>query len=304
MVWSMDEIKQYENLFKGREILFIMPELSTGGAERVMVTIIKYLDRANYTPTLMLLNRGENLLDLEEIGCKVEVIDLKVKRARYSPLALITAIKKADPDTVISTLGYLNEMLSVMLPFLPKSIHFIARESSVPSLRNQADLHSKLHNWIYKRYMKRFDMIVCQSNEMFDDLSIEYGIPNQQMVIIDNPVDTEYIRRKSKEECLELVAEKSNIVAVGSLKKVKNYKLLIEEAALSDSNSKYWIIGEGEERCNLEALISDKGLEGKVILLGHQKNPWKYMAKADQFWQKSHWEGNSNALKEWGTIKT
>ena len=74
----MDEIKQYENLFKGRKILFIMPELSTGGAERVMVTIIKYLDRANYTPSLMLLNRGENLLDLEEIGCKVEVIDFTI----------------------------------------------------------------------------------------------------------------------------------------------------------------------------------------------------------------------------------
>jgi len=295
----MDEIKQYEKLFRGRNILFIMPSLSSGGAERVMVTIIKHLNRNLYTPKLMVLNRGKNFLDLEEIGCEVEVIDLKLRRARYAPLTLMSAIKKAKPDTVISTLGYLNEILSVVLPILPKSIHFIARESSVPSLRNEADSKSKLHHWIYKRFMKRFDSIVCQSQEMFEDLNSVYGIPSGQMVVIDNPIDEEYILRKSKEECFELLSEFHNILAVGSLKKVKNYNLLIEEATLSSSNNKYWIVGEGEERNNLEALISEKGIEDKVILLGHQNNPWKFMANANEFWQKSHWEGNSNALKEW-----
>jgi glycosyltransferase involved in cell wall biosynthesis len=286
-------------LFKGRKVLFIMPALSTGGAERVMVTIIKHLNRELFSPTLMVLNRGKNVLDLEDIGCKVDVIDLKVKRARYAPMTLISAIKKADPDTVISTLGYLNEILSIVLPILPKKIHFIARESSVPSLRNKADSKSKLHNFIYRRFMKRFNTIVCQSAEMLEDLNSEYRIPKTQMVVIDNPLDAEYIYRKSKEECLEMNKEAHNILAVGSLKKVKNYNLLIEEATLSSSNNKYWIVGEGEERNNLEALISEKGIEDKVILLGHQNNPWKFMANANEFWQKSHWEGNSNALKEW-----
>ena len=302
MAPTMDEIKQYEKLFKGRKVLFIMPALSTGGAERVMVTIIKHLNRELFSPRLMVLNRGKNVLDLEDIGCKVDVIDLKVKRARYAPLNLIFAIKKADPDTVISTLGYLNEILSVVLPILPKKIHFIARESSVPSLRNKADSKSKLHDFIYRRFIKRFNTIVCQSTEMLEDLNGEYGIPKSQMVVIDNPLDAEYIQRKSKEECLEMNKEAHNILAVGSLKKVKNYSLLIEEATLSSSNNKYWIVGEGEERNNLEAVISEKGIEDKVILLGHQNNPWKFMANANEFWQKSHWEGNSNAKKEWGVI--
>ncbi len=303
MAPTMDEIKQYEKLFRGRKVLFIMPSLSTGGAERVMVTIIKHLNKAIFTPKLLVLNRGENDLDLAEIGCEVEVIDLKLKRARFAPLALISAIKKEEPHTVISTLGYLNEIISIVLPFLPKKMHFIARESSIPSLRNNADSFSKLHHWIYQRYMRRFNTIVCQSEEMFEDLKKVYGIPKNQLVIIDNPLDQEYILRKSKEECSELKVEEHNILAVGSLKEVKNYNLLIEEATASNTNNMYWIIGEGDERENLEALILANGLKRRVVLLGHQTNPWKFMANADEFWQKSHWEGNSNAKKEWEFLK-
>lgn len=303
MVPSMDEIKNYEDLFRGRKILFIMPTLSTGGAERVMVTVIKYINRDKYEPTLLVLNQGNNALDLEDIDCNVELINLKVNRLRNAPLKLLSAIKKYNPDTVISTLGYLNELLSVLIPFLPKKVKYIARESSIPSLRNEADSNRRLHNLIYNRYMHRFDTIICQSNDMLKDLHDNFKVPTEQMVVIDNPVDREYIFRKSLEECTELKNEDRNILAVGSLKKVKNYKLLIEEAALSDTNTKYWILGEGEERNNLEKLISTKQLEDKVVLLGHQKNPWKYMSKAEEFWQKSYWEGNSNALKEWRLIR-
>jgi len=151
--------------------------------------------------------------------------------------------------------------------------------------------------------MRRFNTIVCQSEEMFEDLKKVYGIPKNQLVIIDNPLDQEYILRKSKEECSELKVEEHNILAVGSLKEVKNYNLLIEEATASNTNNMYWIIGEGDERENLEALILANGLKRRVVLLGHQTNPWKFMANADEFWQKSHWEGNSNAKKEWEFLK-
>lgn len=300
----MDEIKQYESLFKGKKILFIMPELSAGGAERVMVTIIKYIDRSKYYPVLLIINEGTNPLDLNDIGCDVELINLNEKRVRNAPFKLIKAIKEINPDTVLSTLGYLNEMISLTIPFLPKSIKFIARESSIPYKRNDADSWSLIHHWIYKRTMKRFSLIVCQSEEMVGDLNQNYNFPKEQLVLIDNPLDKEYILRKAKENCPEIDKLNRNILAVGSLKKVKNYPQLIEDAIASESDVKYWILGEGSERGNLERLISELDLEHKVFLLGHQNNPWKFMVVCDEFWQKSHWEGNSNALKEWGVVKS
>ena len=58
------------------------------------------------------------------------------------------------------------------------------------------------------------------------------------------------------------------------------------------------------EKQNIEAQISDPNLKNKLHLLGHQNNPWKFMAKADEYWQKSLFEGNSNALKEWAFLSS
>ena len=299
----MDKIKQYEQQFQGNEIMFIMPSLSTGGAERVIVTLIKYLDRSRFKPVLVILNEGSNPLDLKEIGCEVELVNLKIKKARYSAITLFNLILKRKPGTVLSTLGYVNEIVSFLLPVLPKSIKFIARESSIVSKRNALNSNKKIHNWIYHRLIPRFDLIICQSQEMYEDLECEYKIPEKKMVIIDNPLDIEYIERRSKEMCKELLSENHNIIAVGSLKLVKNYSLLILEAAESPLNHQYFIIGEGVERHNLKEQIKDLGLEDKVHLLGHKNNPWKYMAAANEFWQKSEFEGNSNALKEWKALR-
>ena len=299
----MDEIKQYESLFKGKKILFLMPSLSAGGAERVMVTIIKNLDRTKYCPLLVILEEGINPLNLEDLGCNVELVNLKISNARYSLFALYQLIKFRNPDTVISTLGYVNEILSILIPFLPKSIRFVARESSIPSMRNKADNYSALHNWLYNKPMKKFDNVVCQSQEMYSDLVDNYGFTKEQLVLIDNPVDEEFVLRKSKEKCVELEPNFYNVLAVGSLKKVKNYDLLIQEAEKSPEHYRYWIIGEGDERGVLEAQIKANNLSEKVVLLGHQINPWKFMANADEFWQKSHWEGNSNAKKEWDFLQ-
>ncbi|MBD81634.1 MAG: hypothetical protein CL840_22130 [Crocinitomicaceae bacterium] len=299
----MDEVRQYESCFMGRNIMFLMPSLASGGAERVIVTLIKYLDRTKYTPVLVILNQGKNPLDLKEMGCEAELINLNVSKARYAWAPLYKLIKSRKPDTVVSTLGYVNEILSLMIPFLPKTIRYIARESSIPSMRNKADKNAFVHEWIYNRFMKRFDVIVCQSMAMFEDMKNNYGFTEDKLIEIDNPVDREYLIKKSQEDCNEMSSEFHNVIAIGSLKSVKNYGRLIKEAANAPENYRYYILGEGVERKKLEDQIRDLNLIDKVKLLGHQSNPWKFMARADEFWQKSHWEGNSNAKKEWEQLK-
>lgn len=304
MVFEMDEIKKYENQLKGKSILFLMPSLSAGGAERVIITIIKYLNKTKYKPVLVILNEGKNPLDLNELKCQVELINLNVSKARYAALAIYKVIKQKNPDTVLSTLGYVNEILSFLIPFLPKSIKFIARESSIPSKRNAINENQKIHDWIYRRFIKRFDLIICQSQEMYDDLKSEYRFDSSKMVIIDNPLDEKYILTKSKEECFELDKTNYNVLAVGSLKPVKNYELLLKESVKAPEHYQYFIIGEGVERFRLTSLIQKMKLENKVHLLGHQTNPWKFMSRANEFWQKSQFEGNSNALKEWNYLSS
>jgi glycosyltransferase involved in cell wall biosynthesis len=58
------------------------------------------------------------------------------------------------------------------------------------------------------------------------------------------------------------------------------------------------ILGEGEERRRLEAMIDAMGLAGDVDLRGFVENPYAYMSRADAFVLSSRWEGLPTVLIE------
>jgi glycosyltransferase involved in cell wall biosynthesis len=58
------------------------------------------------------------------------------------------------------------------------------------------------------------------------------------------------------------------------------------------------ILGEGEERPKLEALVRELRLEEDVALPGFVENPYKYMKRAAVFVLSSRWEGFGMVLVE------
>ena len=61
---------------------------------------------------------------------------------------------------------------------------------------------------------------------------------------------------------------------------------------------KWYFIGEGSERKNIEKMISSYRLQNDVILLGLQTNPYPYMAQADVYVQTSRHEGFGMTIAE------
>ena len=60
----------------------------------------------------------------------------------------------------------------------------------------------------------------------------------------------------------------------------------------------WYVIGEGEERGNLEKMIEENDLKGKFILLGIKENPYPYIREANIYVQPSRFEGKSIAIDE------
>ena len=54
--------------------------------------------------------------------------------------------------------------------------------------------HPRLSAWAYRRFYARFDVVVCQSLDMRDDLVGHFTFPAAKAVIIHNPVDVERVR--------------------------------------------------------------------------------------------------------------
>ena len=90
------------------------------------------------------------------------------------------------------------------------------------------------------------------------------------------------------------------MLGVGRLTAQKAFDVLIEAFAQvrKSQPARLLILGEGEERPMLEALIRQLGLEQDVDLPGFVSNPYPYMAHAALFVLSSRWEGLPTVLVE------
>ena len=287
---------------KMKKLFFIIPTLTQGGAERVIVTLIKYLDRSKFRITIMVVDMSEEVYK-KEIPSDVKIIDLNSKRVRKAIPKIISNLWHHRPQIVMSTLGHLNIAIALFRILMPKNIRFIARETIVVTEKIKRSKHKKLWKFLYRFYYPTFDKIICQSRDMLDDLSSIIGV-NKNLVLINNPVDHEGIKSliNIKDPIVErFFCDKSYIyfVAAGRLIKQKGFELLIEAISLTNNPKiRLAILGHGPLEKRLNSLIEYHNLEEQIILTGYQKNPYLWFSKADAFILSSYYEGFPNVVLE------
>jgi glycosyltransferase involved in cell wall biosynthesis len=89
-------------------------------------------------------------------------------------------------------------------------------------------------------------------------------------------------------------------MGVGRLTAQKDFSTLIRAFASlrTQRAARLMILGEGEERFQLEALVQELGLQADVALPGFIANPYKYLKWSTVFVLSSRWEGLGNVLIE------
>jgi glycosyltransferase involved in cell wall biosynthesis len=282
------------------KVLFIIPTLTFGGAERVIVTLLRHLDRSRFRLAIGVVDTRKAVY-LDSIPADVELIDLGATRVRYVLPKIIALIRNRRPDVVFSTLSHLNLALAIVRPLLPRSIRYIARESSIVSCTLQTYRWPKVWTMLYRWFYKRHDLVLCQSSDMQADLVDRFGFPQQHSFVINNPVDVDLIRTRSNEPLchFDTVPGKIRLVAAGRLSEVKGFDLLIEAIALlADPRIHLSLLGEGPLLEKLKRLATDRGVADQIEFVGFQSNPYAWFARADAFVLSSRHEGFPNAVLE------
>lgn len=247
-----------------------------------------------------------NAVYRDDIPEDVELIDLRCGRVRYSMHRIIWMIWKRRPDVVFSTLGHLNLPLGMFRPVLPDGIRYLARETVVVSelLRHLA--LGRIWAIGYRMFYRRFDSVICQSQDMRDDLVRNYGVPNDRVRVVHNPVDVTRIRALAAEPMAtgmrrtpECNSTTIHLVSAGRLAHQKGFDLLIDAIALrADSRIRLTLLGEGPLRNELERYARARGVEQQIRFVGFQKNPYPFFAQADAFVLSSRFEGFPNVVLE------
>lgn len=151
-----------------------------------------------------------------------------INRVRESPLKLIEAVNKFEPDVIMLTLGHLNLILLLLKLFFTSKPRMVIREANVPSAGKKKGLLSKrsIFNTLKNILYPRADCIVAQCIEMKEEIISHYKINPDKVIHIYNPVDTSYIKEQSN-QFNPYIGKKVNIVAVGRLSYQKAFDNLI-----------------------------------------------------------------------------
>lgn len=282
-----------------RRVLFVVPHLEPGGAERVVTTLLKALSRERFELHLALVVSRGRLL--EEIPADVEVHDLAAGRVRWAPLRILGLVRRLRPDVVFSTLGYLNFALLLLRGLLPSRTPVVVREAVAASSQISGYPRERLWRAAYRWLYPRADAVVCPALGVIEDLVEHFGVPRERTRYIPNPVDVEHAAAEAAKGDSPYRGRGPHLLGVGRLEPQKGFDLLIEAfARLAERHpeAQLWILGEGQERGLLEARAAKRGLGDRVHLVGHVANPQRWMRHADVFVLSSRWEGLPNALLE------
>ena len=286
-----------------RSVLILTPTLQGGGAERVIVTLLQHMDRSRFRFTLAVVD-ARNALFREELPADVDFVDLGCSRVRYALPRILRLIWRCRPDAVMTTIGHLNLALALMRPFMPRGIRLLARETIVVSKNLQHQGRAGLWALAYRLLGRSFDLLVCQSRDMRDDLVVNFGVPEDRTVVIHNPVDVARLRRFAAQTLPAGVSTTEasgalKLVATGRLVEQKGFDLLLEAVSrCRHLPIRLAILGEGPKRAELEAQARALGILDRVHFAGFQPNPYPFLRWADAFVLSSRFEGFPNVVLE------
>ena len=272
--------------------LVLLPSLEMGGSERVAVTVARRLSRDRFDVQLVTLKDTQSDTQIE---IRPPPLCLGASRVRNALPRLLALVWRERPDIVLSTLPHLNGLLAFCRPLFPSATVFVARISSLPSKVS----HNALSKGLQQLAGKRFDRLICQGERMKDDVLTHFRIPAEKISVIHNPVDNKEIEKQARESVEEL--PDYDVVSVGRLRPEKAMIRLIE-VAKHLPNLRFAIVGDGPERAAIEAAIRQTKIGDRVRLLGYQKNPYPFLARARLVVVPSIFEGFPNVLLEAGVL--
>ena len=320
-----------------KNILFVIPSLSTGGAEKSLYGLLKYWDYEKYNVDVYTFaEKGEYA---EKLDKRVNVIsdtslfhDVFFKSVSSSVKALLKRGK--------ISLAFLR----ILWAFEPVLYKLIGKKCTRNSrfdwyFQKKAMFKSAKHydiavgymeggpnyyvsdvvdadvkiGWIHTDYSKtspnvhldltRFskmkNVVTVSDNSKREILKLMPSLEDK-LVVIPNVIDTEKIDRMVSETVLTKESEFA-ICSVGRLVKLKGFDIAVDTAKiLADEgvDFKWYIVGSGEEEENLRTQIKSLGLCDKVILTGSTQNPYSYMNMADVCVQLSEYEGRPLVVDE------
>lgn len=286
-----------------KKISLFAPNLSGGGAERIISILAENFYKQGFTVDL-LLGKAEGPY-LKNIPPPVKVIDFDCSRLLFALPKLAAYLRKQKPDVLFTSQMHSSTIALWAIKISGVDTKVILRQPTMlwPAYEKKSlgsSFRKKVLLWTAKKWAYK---VVATSQVMAEEFISKSKISPEKVVVIYNPLPVPEIRQKSDKPLTHSwlqVGQPPLILAVGRLAHVKDFNTLIEAFALvrNEVDARLVILGEGPLRAELEQLISRLGLGEYVQMPGFADNPYQYMKRSKVFVMSSLWEGFPNSMIE------
>lgn len=288
------------------KVLFFIPTLGGGGAERTLVQILNNYKKNGVEFFLKtLFNEGILLKQLND-DVNYSYVFKKAFRGNihifklFSPKSLFKMMIKEKYDVIVSFLEGPTTRIVSGCNYDAKLINWVHTSPITDSVLTKS--YRSKHELIccYKKFDKTVFVAKTAEQVFFEHF---YDLSDIESEVYYNPINTEQVKKNSLELC-DTTFDKNefNIVSVGRIEPVKGFDRLINViASINEKNIEnvhLYIVGDGSMRETLENEVKKRKIQNRITFVGFQDNPQKYVKQADLYVCSSQREGYSTSVIE------
>lgn len=275
-----------------------------GGPEKTILNSPRFLSNDGYESACLYLHPPDDsgVAALQKRADELQAEFVSVPDNGLFDLSLIKKLLKICKDRKVSIWhahDYKTNVLGVILSRfhrmkLVTTVHGWVLET--PKL--------KFYYWIDKQSLRFYEKVICVSEDLYKS-SINAGVSDSKCSLIRNAIDSSEFKRSQSSDAakasLSFSQDRLLIGAIGRLSEEKGFHFLIaacENLIEAGHEIELAILGEGDQRQELEKQIAESKHPDRFHLLGYCADTISYFEAMDFFVLSSLREGLPNVLLE------
>lgn len=278
-MFEMDEPK---NKIK---VMFVISAFAYG-AGKVLLETLKRIDRERFEPAVAVLwRRPEEFIPMLEGDINVYDLGARDTGLTLQAPGLVARLRRLIRQTrtglVVGLLWDANIISVLATRSLPRTKVVLCEHTSpIGGLQRVygTGLKGRMARWLTTTAYSIADSIVAVSSGVALELRT-IGIPAGKLGMINNPID---LQAFGPLMATPTGLPRPYVLYVGQLVATKNIRLLVEafKLGVTDTGIDLVLVGDGPQRVELEAMARTLGIHQRVIFIGYDSNPYKYMSRA------------------------
>jgi glycosyltransferase involved in cell wall biosynthesis len=288
-------------------VLFVMIQMAMGGSERLILNLVRNLDRRIFRPSIAWFAEGRVLPEFQELGVPLHGIP-KRRRFDWTTMRRLAAIIRTHQIDVVNAHHFMPCFYAYYGTKIANRARLVYTEHS------EADVLAARGRWqtIGGCMLRASDVAIGISPRVSQTLQSHFGLNPRSIHTIENGVDVRVfgdgaIDRDILRQQLGFSAQDVIIGTVANFRRNKNHVFLLKafnEVAQRRPDVKLVLVGQGfpgdpeNSEQEIARFIQSVGLSRSVRMLGYRSDVHDLLRMLDVFCLVSYKEGLPLSLIE------